>query len=116
MGEAFVGTIHPCKIYNVLAVGAPILYIGPSPSHLSEVLDALESDVSGWVRHGDVDRCVTEIERLASQKRRGEPERYAEVAGRFSQRVLLPQLVAELDCRGGEWMREGPACDPNRRR
>ena len=97
MGEAFVGTIHPCKIYNVLGVGAPVLYIGPGPSHLSDVLDALNSGVCGWVRHEEVDCCVSVIEQFAAQKRRGEPERYAEVAHRFSQRVLLPQLVAELE-------------------
>ena len=28
MGEPFVGIVHPCKIYNILAVGAPVLYIG----------------------------------------------------------------------------------------
>jgi len=97
MGEAFVGTIHPCKIYNVLSVGAPMLYIGPRPSHLSEVLDALKSGVCAGAGHGDVDGCVAEIERRAAEKRRGEPEQYAEVARRFSQRTLLPQLVAELE-------------------
>jgi glycosyltransferase involved in cell wall biosynthesis len=97
MGEAFVGTIHPCKIYNVLGVGAPVLYIGPSPSHLADVLDDLRSAVCGWVRHGEVDCCVSVIERFAAQRRRGEPERYAGVAHRFSQQVLLPQLVAELE-------------------
>jgi hypothetical protein len=44
-----------------------------------------------------VDRCVKEIERMAAHKPRGEPERYAEVAQRFSQGALLPQLVAELE-------------------
>jgi len=97
MGEAFVGIIHPCKIYNVLAVGAPILCIGPKASHLSEVLDALQAEGGGSVRHGDVDRCVSEIERVAAGKHRGKPERYAAVARRFSQHVLLPQLVAELE-------------------
>src|SRR5205807_812373 len=38
MGEPFVGIVHPCKIYNILNVGAPVLYIGPSPSHITEMM------------------------------------------------------------------------------
>jgi colanic acid biosynthesis glycosyl transferase WcaI len=37
MGDPFVGLVHPCKIYNILKVGAPVLYIGPSPSHVTEI-------------------------------------------------------------------------------
>ncbi|PYI89084.1 MAG: glycosyltransferase WbuB, partial [Verrucomicrobia bacterium] len=29
MGDRFVGIVHPCKIYNILTVGVPVLYIGP---------------------------------------------------------------------------------------
>ena len=27
MGDPFVGIVHPCKIYNILGVGSPVLYI-----------------------------------------------------------------------------------------
>ena len=47
MGEAFVGLVHPCKIYNILSVAAPVLYIGPRPSHLSELLDDLDREYPG---------------------------------------------------------------------
>ncbi|MGA9131867.1 MAG: glycosyltransferase family 4 protein, partial [Candidatus Sulfotelmatobacter sp.] len=30
MGDKYVGIVHPCKIYNVLAVKKPFLYIGPN--------------------------------------------------------------------------------------
>jgi glycosyltransferase involved in cell wall biosynthesis len=102
MGNAFVGTIHPCKIYNVVSVGAPVLYIGPGPSHLSEVLDALGSKVCGAVVHGDVDHCVREIHRIAADHQRGEAERYEKVAREFSQPVLLPRLIAELESQRSE--------------
>ena len=98
MGDPFVGVIHPCKIYNVLSVTAPVLYLGPPSSHLSEVLDALDSAVSARVAHGDVDRCVSEIQRIAALNRRGESGRYAAVAAKFSQAALLPRLLAELEC------------------
>jgi len=32
MGNSFVGLVHPCKIYNILRVGSPLLYIGPKPN------------------------------------------------------------------------------------
>ena len=32
MGDAMLGLVHPCKIYNVLAVGAPVIYIEPGPA------------------------------------------------------------------------------------
>jgi hypothetical protein len=35
---------HPCKIYNILNVGAPVLYIGPRLSHLSELLEGIEQE------------------------------------------------------------------------
>ena len=44
MGNEFVGLVHPCKIYNILSVAAPVLYIGPRPSHLSELLEGLNQE------------------------------------------------------------------------
>ncbi len=97
LGDAFVGLIHPCKIYNALAVGAPILYIGPESSHLSEILVALGSRVCARLGHGDVDGCATQISRMAGENRRGETERYETVTAQFSQRVLLAAMMAELE-------------------
>jgi colanic acid biosynthesis glycosyl transferase WcaI len=102
MGEPFVGVVHPCKIYNLLGVGAPVLYLGPVPSHLSEILGELASRVCTTVAHGEVDRCVGEILRLAAAPARGEAERYAAVARKFGQLTLLPCLVAELEKLGGD--------------
>ena len=101
MGEAFVGVIHPCKIYNILGVGAPVLYIGPAPSHLSEILAALGSQVCGTVAHDDAVGCGATIQRIAGAAARGEPESYREVAAGFAQGELLPRLLAELERAGG---------------
>src|ERR1039458_4707606 len=38
MGNEFVGLVHPCKIYNILAVGAPVIYIGPKPRDRKSVV------------------------------------------------------------------------------
>jgi colanic acid biosynthesis glycosyl transferase WcaI len=65
MGDAFVGIVHPCKIYNILSVGAPVLYIGPRLSHVSDLLDSLNDDyLRATAAHGEVDRVVNEIQRL----------------------------------------------------
>jgi Glycosyltransferase len=52
LGNDVVGINHPCKIYGAMAVGRPILYIGPRESHIGDILGAQEI---GWhVEHGDV--------------------------------------------------------------
>ena len=34
MGDAMLGLVHPCKIYNILSIAAPVIYIGPAqPRH-----------------------------------------------------------------------------------
>ena len=97
MGEPFVGLIHPCKIYNILKVGSPVLAIGPRPSHLSELLDELASPVCTIVAHGDVDGCAGEIVRQAATLTRGEADRYAMMTIKFGKSKLLPRLVEELE-------------------
>jgi glycosyltransferase involved in cell wall biosynthesis len=37
MGNPFVGLIHPCKIYNILRLGTPVLYLGPAESHITDL-------------------------------------------------------------------------------
>jgi colanic acid biosynthesis glycosyl transferase WcaI len=97
MGEKFVGLIHPCKIYNVLGVGSPAMCIGPSPSHLTEIVAALQSAVCATVKHGDVANCVATIQRIRDLGQRGEPEHYAPVSATFAQQKLLPLMVDELE-------------------
>jgi hypothetical protein len=89
---------HPCKIYNVLAVGAPVIYIGPEPNHVTEILEGLLPPHT-WVsvRHGAVEVLVGHIQRLRVEiaGKAGQPT--APAASAFSQAILLPQLVAVLD-------------------
>jgi glycosyltransferase involved in cell wall biosynthesis len=59
LGDEMVGIIHPCKVYGSMAVGRPVLFLGPTPSHVSDLLD---NHRIGWhVAHGDVDGCVSAI-------------------------------------------------------
>lgn len=62
MGNDFVGIVHPCKIYNVLVSGSPVLYIGPKNSHVTELLQQFTGRVrSHSCCHGDVPAVVTAI-------------------------------------------------------
>ena len=60
MGNPFVGIIHPCKVYNIRALGIPFLYIGPPESHVTHLAPTYS------VRHGDVDAVVRHIETAAA--------------------------------------------------
>lgn len=62
MGQEMAGIIHPCKIYGAMTVGRPVLYLGPSPSHISDILQAHNC---GWqVAHGDVEAMKRRIEAI----------------------------------------------------
>lgn len=62
LGDEMVGIIHPCKIYGAMAVGRPILYLGPRPSHVTDLLDA---HGIGWsVAHGDTAACERTIREI----------------------------------------------------
>lgn len=59
MGDNMVGIVHPCKVYGALAVSRPVLYLGPSSSHVGEIV---RSFGCGWhVDHGDVDGAASLI-------------------------------------------------------
>jgi colanic acid biosynthesis glycosyl transferase WcaI len=69
MGDPFVGIIHPCKIYNILALGAPFLYIGPSESHITDLVSRLGPSANCFasVRHGDIAATVLAIRNARSR-------------------------------------------------
>jgi glycosyltransferase involved in cell wall biosynthesis len=63
LGTEMVGIIHPCKIYGAMAVGRPLLLVGPRPSHAADLIE--QYDVGWHVDHGDVDGVVSAIHRAA---------------------------------------------------
>lgn len=67
MGNQFVGLIHPCKIYNILATGCAFLYLGPRESHVGDLQEQLNNHPGSiHVDHGDVSQMVREIQRVAA--------------------------------------------------
>jgi glycosyltransferase involved in cell wall biosynthesis len=100
MGDPFVGLVHPCKIYNILRIGAALLYIGPEPSHISEILQQLNGHLPfGRVKHGAVDQAIQNILRLKESASETTRERCLPLADRFSKETLLPQLVKVLEAK-----------------
>jgi hypothetical protein len=59
MGDSFVGIVHPCKVYNIRVLGIPYLYIGPNPSHVTEMKPFAAA------AHGDMDTVVASIRSAA---------------------------------------------------
>ena len=88
MGEKFVGIVHPCKVYNILAVGGPVLYIGPEPSHVTDI--ASQHGTFFRARHGEVDAVVAAIME-AKQVCARKPVKS------FSKQTLLPELIALIE-------------------
>jgi colanic acid biosynthesis glycosyl transferase WcaI len=101
MGDAFKGLVHPCKVYNILTVGKPILYIGPAESHVADIATDIQSPrYIRTVRHGDIDAVVAHIREraVAGDAETGEWART--IASSFSIETILPKmvkLVASLD-------------------
>ena len=84
MGEKFVGIVHPCKVYNILTVGAPVLYIGPGPSHVTDI--ASQQGKFFLTHHGDTESVVAAILE-ATQCHERQP------LTSFAKQNLLPQLI-----------------------
>lgn len=97
MGSAFVGLVHPCKIYNILTVGAAVIYIGPTSGHIPEILDALgDGYPQARVQHGEAGMLAGQIRRLATNAGGKRPLPPATVAA-FSQGTILAKMIAKIE-------------------
>jgi len=95
MGEQYVGIVHPCKIYNVLAVRRPFLYIGPTESHVRDITSLLS--LGAYVSsHGDVDGVVANILR-ATRSTEDVSLGVATVGKRFSKELVVPQMIWAIE-------------------
>jgi colanic acid biosynthesis glycosyl transferase WcaI len=99
VGNAMVGLVHPCKIYNILSVAAPVLYIGPRPAHVTEIYDKFPvgtGPICFPAAHGEVDKVVEHIFQArsrAKQLARGG----AEIStASYSKGAVLPRILKLL--------------------
>ena len=91
LGEDMIGIIHPCKIYGAMTAGKPILFLGPRPSHISDLLE--EHPIGLQVSHGDVPAAMAAINRLRTM-----PEQERKTMGNTAQQVLHATLRQDLLC------------------
>ena len=90
MGDKFTGIVHPCKIYNILKIGVPLLYIGPAESHITDLVGQFKTHPIFVARHGEPASIVQTIALLA--KRRTAALGFPNTI-KFSKQRLLPQMV-----------------------
>jgi putative colanic acid biosynthesis glycosyltransferase WcaI len=92
MGDAFVGIVHPCKVYNIRRLEVPYLYIGPTESHVSELRPTFTAN------HGDIDSVVRHIQTatkpgFSKVRPSGEPAKH-------SQDLVIGKMVRALEGAG----------------
>jgi hypothetical protein len=86
LGGDMVGIVHPCKIYGAMTVGRPILFLGPRPSHVADILE--ENPIGRHVAHGEVQACVAAIESFL-----GASAAALQTMGDTAQRVLTQRFT-----------------------
>lgn len=99
LGADMVGIVHPCKIYGAMAAGRPILYFGPRPSHITDLLDG--NGFGACVAHGDVAGAVAAIEKLShapqDELKHLGAKALSVLRDSFGQRVLLARFCDRLE-------------------
>ena len=97
MGDPFTGLVHPCKIYNIIAIGAPFLYIGPEESHISDLLKRHTNGINARsARHGEVEEVVAHIQAAAAAGP-FRTKNAEQVTSHFSYHTLLPRMISTLE-------------------
>jgi glycosyltransferase involved in cell wall biosynthesis len=58
-GNGCTGFTHPSKIYGAMFIGRPIAYIGPEPSHITDIMAVCPGNIS--VEHGQVEQLIKKL-------------------------------------------------------
>ena len=101
MGEAFVGLVHPCKVYNLLSLGLPWVGMGPKDCHLADLLGELGRDSGCELLGGDDSAALARLIQERAAKPASDPSRLKKVGEHFRQSVLAPRL-ADLVVQAGK--------------
>lgn len=88
------GIVHPSKIYGILALGRPFLYIGPRESH---VTDLLNNGAIGYsFLPGEVSQVVKAIQQaksLSAGEREAIRQQNTKVAASLSKETQMPRIL-----------------------
>lgn len=104
MGNSFPGIVHPCKIYNILTIGTPFLYLGPEESHVTDIIESLATPARAMqARHGQPEAVTQLISNLAQGFVAGNSNtESSNLAAVFAKSTLLPKFIAEVEALGPE--------------
>jgi len=99
MGDTMAGIVHPCKIYNAMAVSRPILAIASKNSYIAQIIE--KQTIGFRLSHGDVAGVVKGILALAELDEK-QISRLGENAARlvhdqFNQATLRNRFVDTLE-------------------
>jgi colanic acid biosynthesis glycosyl transferase WcaI len=86
MGDAFVGIVHPSKVYNIQRLGIPFLYVGPARGPIADFNPA------GSFRHGDGSGVAGFIEIAAKEGLSHSPDGRSE----FIRQEPLEHLISTI--------------------
>jgi len=98
LDSKMAGVMSPSKLHGNLAMGLPVIYVGPEKSNVDEAIRRFDCGVS--LRDGDADGIVRFVERmLAAPEQRGEWQKRAREAfdAAFCDLRTLPQFCAILE-------------------
>ncbi len=95
MGDGQVGHTHPNKVYGAMFIGRPFVYIGPSPSHVTDLMDACPGNLR--VATGNADNLADQLRSFHAagaahwQRVGAVNEAYAQA--HLNPAVLIPQMA-----------------------
>ena len=99
LGNGCTGYVHPSKIYGAMAIGRPVLYVGPKQSYVNDILAVCQGNIS--VEHNQKDLLVKELRSFASMG----PSHWDNVGSKntvyleehFLKEKLISQFVAHVN-------------------
>lgn len=98
MGERLAGIVHPCKVYNAMLTGAHVLYIGPRPSHVTDLAERFKGMASiHEAPNGDPKAIVHAIGQCMENKARVPAEATEQVARAVGEEAVLPHMFRTLE-------------------
>lgn len=97
MGADMVGLVHPSKCYGAMALGRPLLLLGPSDCHFGRLVR--ETGMGWQVEHGDAAGLVAVLREALRDpetlRQRGEISRQV-LCERFAREVVLEQFCGRF--------------------
>jgi len=93
MGVAFVGLVHPCKVYNLLSLGLPWVGLGPKECHLVDLLKEVGTGAGCEVVGGSDAAALARLIQDRAARPKADPARLRKVGENYQESVLAPRLA-----------------------